>query len=447
MHMTHTFTSQTKIVAGITALSIACVFGAPSVFADVSTSTHFQTRNTVTNDFGGSGASASYSSVVSGDEVGTGEASSANFTLQAGTMYFDTYAPQSQNWRWYQDVTNETPALPVGGIGENVAPAGVTNGTTIKLRITIANTSALTEQNQKFFMQFATSSGFESAMNVVEKDSCSAQSQWCYADGGGTDSALITQKVLSDADSCAGGVGLGCGTHNESGTGVSTFSPPKNASTEYEFTVQESGAALDTVYFFRAVDAASGIAVPLKAGAMYPSVSTEGGSLTFKIAGLPAATTTADVRTNVDTTSTSIPFGELTFGTSTIGAHRLTVSTNAVNGYHIFAYQMQGLVNQLNDQIAPVSATNLSPAAWSSACSAAGCYGYHTSANVLDGGSTRFAANDTYAQFRTDPDEVAYSSGPANGATTDIVYRVQVTPQQNPGSYSSNLVYIVTPIF
>jgi hypothetical protein len=245
-------------------------------------------------------------------------------------------------------------------------------------------------------------------------------------------------------------VGQGCGTHNESGVTTSTFTQSKNSATEYEFTVKPSGAAIGTAYFFRAVLATATTSVPLYSGASYPSLSLSSGTLAFSINGLPSATTTSGVTTNVDTTSTGVPFGEVAFSDSSVAANRLTVSTNAAAGYKIFAYERQQLINQASAAIPPVLGTNESPLSWSTGCEATstGCWGYHSSASVLSGGDpARFAPEDTYAQFSTSPSEIAYSGVPVIGQSTDMVYRLSVNHDQESGDYSTELVYIVVPVF
>ena len=420
----------------------------PVALADTFSSSHFLARDPTTDGFGGYASSTSFSSVDYGSQNTSGEATSTSFILHGGYAYFDSLSLQSKHWQWFDDEADETPTLSLAA--ENVAPSGLEPSNIIKLRLTIADAGGATTTNQKFRLQYSQSSTFDTASDVTEQSSCTVSSEWCYADGAGVDNAKITTSVLSDSDSCVSGVGSGCGTHNESGTSTSSFSQPANASTEYEFTITAPDPIPGAVYFFRAYDVGGASAVPLGSGESYPSLSAGGGTLSFSIDGLPAATTTAGVTTNIDTTSTTVPFGTLSFASSTIAAHRLTVTTNATNGYRIFAYEGQGLVNQSNAAIPPVAASNDAPAAWQSGCDTAsqsGCWGYHTDAPVLSGGSTRFAPDDTYAGFTSDPSEVAYSAGPAATSTTDIVYRVQITDHQESGDYTSNLVYIVTPVF
>jgi hypothetical protein len=368
--------------------------------------------------------------------------------LDTGFLYFDTFTPKTGAWRWYDDETHETPTTPLAG--ENSAPASVAAQDSIKLRISVAESAGVRGDNVKFRLQYATSSDFSTgAYAVVEQGACTGTSGWCYADGAGVDTVRITTKTLSDADACTASVGAGCGTHNESGTSVSIFSHPPGAVAEYEFTITPSGATINTVYFFRLFDVSANTNVPLNTGATLPSLMMEGATLTFTIVGMPSGTSTASVTTDTATTPTGVPFGALPLSLSKIAAHRLTVSTNASQGYRIFVYQRQGLLGTGSDEIAPVSGTNTAPASWMTACnlSAAGCFGYHSSEAVLGGGSGRFAADDTYAGFSSTPDEIAYSATPTSGKSTDIVYRVEARGGQQAGDYNTELVYIVTPVF
>ncbi len=437
-----------QILLAVPAFFALVLMSAPHASAEVATSSSFNSRSTV-NSFGGNSTSTSFSSVHSGDQTGGGESTSSSFTMDAGFLYFDSFTPKQQNWRWYDDETSETPTSALSS--ENVSPANVAEANPVKLRVTVAEIADFGESNVKLKLQFATSSDFSTgARDVVEQGSCTGTSVWCYADGAGIDNGIITTRVLTDSDSCASSLGDGCGTHNESGTTTSTFTHKKSTKVEYEFTLVESGASANTVYFFRLYDNTAGAAIPFNSGKTYPSVSTTGTSLTFTIGGLSSSTLTSGITTTVDATSVAVPFGTLAISAPQTGAQRLTVTTNAAQGYEIFAYAQQDLIGSSANIIPPVAGTNLSPVGWSAGCttSATGCYGYHTSDAVLAGGSTRFAADDTYAQFSTTSlNEVAYSSTPVSGRATDVVYKVEVHDDQSAGSYSTNVVYIVVPTF
>ena len=426
------------------------VVTAPEVFAADYTSTHFKARRPIMDIFGGTATSSNFTSISSGGEIATGEATSTSFLLNAGQMYFDaTSSRVSMNWRWYDDANNETPSDDLAA--ENVSPTNIDNSNPIKLRITLKDISANPSYDVKLSLQYSTSSDFDDGGNaVVEIGSCTGSSVWCYANGVDTDNDVITAGLLTDSDSCVASVGDGCGTHNETGTTSSSFIQSANAATEYEFTIQQSGGVPNTVYFFRAVDIASGDAIPLSSGETYPSLSTNGTILVFSIDGVTAASTTEGVTTDIHTTPTDVPFGTLTVGATTTAAQQLTVSTNATNGYRVFAYTRQGFLRDGSGEIPPIPATNDTPDSWLNACtsSATGCYGYHTGADVLSSGNTtRFAPNDTYAQFTSTPTEIAYSPVAANDSVTKMIYRVRANELQDAGNYSTTIVYIATPVF
>ena len=410
------------------------------------TSASFKIRAPILDDFGGRSTSGSFESFNAGSQISTGESTSANFIVRAGFLYFDEFTPKSQNWRWYDDEASVTPVTPLAA--ENVAPANVAQSNIIKLRLTVKETASIGGKDVKLRLQFSEYSDFSQGVsNVAETGPCVSLSLWCYADGGGADGGIITTKVLTDADACSGGSGNGCGTHNESGTSSSTFNHKKDAATEYEFTIKHAGARANATYFFRAFDVAGDRAVPLNVGETSPSVSVEGGTLTFTVSGLAGGTASEGITTDVATTPTSVAFGNLSFDAETEAAQRLSVTTNATEGYQVFLFQTQGLLRNGPSEILPVTATNASPAVWAIPGGAGGAYGYHAGDDTLAAGSVRFAPNNTYAKFETAPKEIAYSSGPVSAEATDVVFKTQVTNQQESGAYESNVIYIAVPTF
>ena len=204
-----------------------------------------------------------------------------------------------------------------------------------------------------------------------------------------------------------------------------------------------------TTYFFRPINTVDGTVIPLGATSSYPSLVMQGATLTFLVSGLPQSNSTNGVTTNVSTTATGIPFGSLALSTSTIGAQRLTITTNAANGYEIYTEQDQQLSDGHGDTVPGVAGTNASPLGWSVGCvaTATGCYGYHAGSPVLSGGSTRFAANDSYAALTSSIAEVGYGGAPASGTTMDMVYRIQIAGTQITGAYQNNIVYVVAPSY
>jgi hypothetical protein len=412
-------------------------------------SANFLVRDSNTEEFGGTSTSTSFESLGSGNDIAQTEASSTSFLLNTGPMFFETFEAFSQNWRWYDDAENETPSVPLAD--EETAPTNTQNGNVIKLRMTIVETAGIAAEGHKFRLQFSTSSTFSDHGTFVDEVgvTCTGISEWCYALGGGIDNGVISTALLSDPDLCVGGVGDGCGTHNESGTSTTAFVHASTTAREYEFTITASGAIPNTVYFFRAFDNAGNVAILSNTGESYPSLSTSGSTLTFSIDGVASTTATEGIVTDIDTTPTGVSFGELLMNTSVEAAHRLTVTTNATQGYKIYTLQRQGFLGSSGGEIDPVTGTNETPLGWTTGCSSgAGCYGYHAGDDLLDGiDPVRFAANDKYAGFTSAPKEVAYSPGPVNDETTDIVYKVEARSLQEAGSYEGNILFIVAPVF
>ncbi len=439
-------TSNTQKVLSVFLMLVWVMSPVSAVFADSFSSTNFKAKDPVTNNFGGSASSTSFSSVQSGGQSVTGESTSTSYAITMGYAYFETFTPRSGNWQWFSDETNETPTAALAS--ENVAPSDMGEQDVTKLRITVHEIADIGSSGQKFRLQYSTSSDFSSGgIFVSEQTVCNGSSQWCYADGAGVDNAIVTTSVLTDPDSCVASVGDGCGTHNEYGTSTSLYTHKKSASSEYEFTITQSGAAINTVYFFRLFDVAASSSVA--ASSTYPSLSTGGSSLTFTVDGLDSGTVTEGQTTGVTTTPTSIPFGTLPFGSPTAAAQRLTVTTNANQGYQVYALADQGLIDQTGAEIAPVTGTDSTPLGWSTACdtNAAGCYGYHTGEDVLSGGSTRFSADDTFASFSNTPQEIGFSAVPAVSKQTDVVVRVLARTSQDAGAYASSIMYIIVPVF
>ena len=357
------------------------------------------------------------------------------------------YGPQLTNWRWYGDEGSVTPTISLAT--ENTAPIDIQNQDSIKLRLVLAESSGATGIDTKFSLQFSEYSDFSQGVFPVQSiTECVANSLWCYSDGAGVDNAIIDGVVISDADSCVSGVGDGCGVHNEATSTPSTFDHTAFTNAEFEFTIVHAGARANAVYYFRLFDEVNSEQVPLNSTSTYPSLVTEGASLTFTVQGLPSGTSTAGIVTDATTTATSINFSSLLVDTEYEAAHRISVDTNATEGYQVLKFASQQLMNSYGTSIDPVTTTNAAPAGWSTGCivSAAGCFGYHTTDAVLQGGSTRFSATDSYAALNTAAEEIMFSPIPTND-THDIVYKIRVNELQEAGDYESEITYLAIPTF
>ena len=356
------------------------------------------------------------------------------------------FRPITKNWRWYSDTTNETPTTPLAA--ENIAPANIGNNDTLALRLTISERSNVAGPDTKFKLQFSDDSSFVNPVDVVASSSCQENSLWCFTDGGGVDNALISTSLLSDNEGCASGTGNGCGTHNESPLYSTGHLHDASRALEYSFTIEQASARVNAVYYFRLINLLTGEPVELDDGESYPSVLSGASELTFSVSGLPSGTTTAEIVTDATTTATAVNFGSIPFNDDFIAAQRISVETNATEGYQVFKYASQDMTNSYGVTINSISSNNLTPSSWATACSvlATGCVGYHTTDAVLSSGSARFGAADTYAGLSSVPEEIMFNSLPLSDSV-DIIYRVKVTEQQPAGDYVTDITYLAVPVF
>ena len=170
--------------------------------------------------------------------------------------------------------------------------------------------------------------------------------------------------------------------------------------------------------------------------------------LSLTIDGVPSLSSIAGVVTDATSTPTSVNFGTLTLDEEKEVAQRITIDSNATEGYRVLKFASSQLTNSYGDTLSPVSGTNATPLSWAIACDsgAASCVGYHTTDATLSGGQTaRFAGDDTYAALDTESNEVIYSSIPVS-TVHDIVYRAKAGFGQTAGVYESSITYIVVPI-
>ena len=182
---------------------------------------------------------------------------------------------------------------------------------------------------------------------------------------------------------------------------------------------------------------------------------------TFAVSGLPSGTTVNGDTTTGSTSSTTISFGTLSNGSATTSAQRLSVSTNASNGYVVTVQVDQALQSSKGadiDGFVNGSDTN-TPATWSSPSGTLGSentYG-HWGFTSDDATTTRDAGDEfgpsEYAAASTSPRVVMSHTGPVNGAgvglgTTTVGYKIEITSLQEAGDdYTATLTYVATPTF
>lgn len=361
-------------------------------------------------------------------------------------IYTAGYTPVVDGWQWFDDETNETPTTTLAAV--NVTPTNVLKGSAVKLRVTLDEIKNLTGFDARFKLQFAEQANFSDVRDVVATSSCAADSVWCYYDGAGVDNALISTAVLLGSDSCVAGAGDGCGTHNESPVYYTGFTHTRNTDAEFEFSLQYTNVDRNygRVYYFRLYDMVSDLAV--QASSTYPSLAGESATLTLTIDGVDANTTIAGVTTDATSTAISIDFGSLPLDTDLEVAQQISVDTNAIEGYQLYNFVDQQMIDSYGNQIQPITGTNATPLGWATACSAVAvsCFGYHTTDATLEGGSGRFAPLDSYAAIDTALGEIMYSSV-ASVDAENVIYRIRVGELQPAGDYANTITYLAVPVF
>lgn len=135
-------------------------------------------------------------------------------------------------------------------------------------------------------------------------------------------------------------------------------------------------------------------------------------------------------------------------------ATTLTTSTNAANGYGIYA--RRGAAFMLEGGAATIAdfagGTYASPAAWPAGqCSGSSCgYGY-TSSDTTINGVDKYGGATLYAPYPGSGGDLvadhtdAVSGAPVSGESFTITSKVSVSPAQAGGSYSTSLIFTIIP--
>jgi hypothetical protein len=178
----------------------------------------------------------------------------------------------------------------------------------------------------------------------------------------------------------------------------------------------------------------------------------------FAILGLATSTAINGTSTTGSTTADTIPFGTLTAGQIKTLGQRLTVSTNARNGF-VVTVESDGNLQSSNGAIIDNFQNGSDVAGPGTAWSAptnniadATTWGHWgVTSNDADLASP-FAANNFMAASTT-PRTVFTHNGPADGilqnvGEVELAYQIQITPlQEAADDYNTTLTYIATPTF
>lgn len=235
------------------------------------------------------------------------------------------------------------------------------------------------------------------------------------------------------------------------------------------FTGVTNSSTTDTAFYVRvntfsdtgttSIDYGQAMAATLDTTSLAVSATVDP-NLTFAIAGVSSGANlnggTGNV--NITTTASTIPFGTMSVGTAKIGAHDVTVTTNAGSGYTVTASH-SGILATVplasgSNQINSFSGTNASPTTWSAPAGSTantntGYFGYTTEdASLCTGTATRFTSSGPkWAGSTLTGAEIICSAAGVSSETTRIGWEAQVNAIQPAGTYTGSVILVATPTY
>ena len=168
-------------------------------------------------------------------------------------------------------------------------------------------------------------------------------------------------------------------------------------------------------------------------------------TLTFTVNAVLAGQLCNGSTSTAASTATTIPFGTVTSAANSVVCQDLIASTNATNGYTIYARYTAQPTNALAQTIANHTGTNAVPTAFSAAGTEA--YGYTTNDATLGTGTAgRFVPN-FWAAMTTTNAELAFEAAGVNSTTYRVGHEVGVSLVTRPGTYTTTVIYTCTPLY
>lgn len=192
--------------------------------------------------------------------------------------------------------------------------------------------------------------------------------------------------------------------------------------------------------------------------------ATVNATLSFFVNGVSASTVVNGVTCTENSTATTTPFGTIDDTASSTVCQRLSVTTNAGNGYSVTVEQSSNMVNgsgdtinAFADEVTSTSTVWTAPSGVIGSPDTYGHMGLTSSDGTLDGtnydGDTNPFASSKYIGLNgTSTRQVLYHTSIANGTTdgegyADVAYTVEVSALQEAGDYEATLKYIVTAAY
>lgn len=168
-------------------------------------------------------------------------------------------------------------------------------------------------------------------------------------------------------------------------------------------------------------------------------------TLTFTVNAVASGQTCNGATSTAASTSTTIPFGTVSPASNAVVCQDLTASTNATNGYTIYARYTAAPTNTLAQTIDSHTGTNAAPTSFSAAGTEA--YGYTTNDFTLGTGTTGRFNSNLWAAMTTSNAEVGFESVGVTSTTYRVGHQVGVSTLTQPGTYTTTVIYTCTPVF
>lgn len=283
-----------------------------------------------------------------------------------------------------------------------------------------------------------------------------------------TPTGLVTTSAVRSADNVSGTTRTDTFTTN--GTLTTVVTTPATQSPlaiTASYTTITNPTTTNTTYFARittysdtgttVIDGTNNVAFAVLTSTSIAVTATVDTNLTFTVAAVTSGGTVNGATTNITTTATTIPFSTLASGTTKIGAHDLTVTTNGLGGYTttVKATATPPLVGLVaGNDIDPFTGTNAAPALWTSPTGTTqsvntGFFGYTTNDATLGTGTANRFTNvaNVWAGSSTTALEVAFNSTGVNAQVTRVGWQAEVDSIQPADSYSGTVILVTTPTY
>lgn len=235
-------------------------------------------------------------------------------------------------------------------------------------------------------------------------------------------------------------------------TNATGETPASAAARKLVYSGITNGTTADTKYFLRLYTYSDTACTSPVDSVTVAFIYTNGSTLTltvdptlsFTVNAVAAGQLCNGATSTQPSTATTIPFGTVTAAANSIVCQDLQISTNATNGYTVYARYTSKPQSNANT-IADTTGTNAAPTAFPAPGTEA--YGYTTNDTALGTGTTNRFSSNLWAAMTTTNNEVAYDATGVNSTVYRIGHQVGISAVTRPGTYVTTIIYTCTPVY